>query len=185
MNKPTDLKVYFLVLRAQLGNDQAFHQLYHRFASGTMRFLQSLVKSDEAQDLNQELWLTVYKRIASLSDANRFKTWLFQVARNKALDYFRQSKRLAEFHEILKEDTEESFNPEKDDIAFENKQTLELALMSVPIKQREAIVLNYLEGMDYDEISMIVGCSLGTVKSRIHNAKLKIKELIELKNKEL
>lgn len=171
------------MLRAQVGNDQAFHALYQQFGQGTLRFLQSLIKTDEAEDLNQEVWLSVYRRIASLTDTSRFKTWLFQISRNRALDHFRSTKRMSEFHEILKADVVEVIKSNEEDVEFENKVRLESALEEISIKLREAVVLNYLEGMDYEEIALITGCSVGTVKSRIHNGKLKIKELIKQKLK--
>ena len=183
-DKPVDLKLYFLVMRVQVGNDQAFHELYTRFNKRTLRFLENLVKGDEAQDINQEVWLTIYRRIASLSEPKRFKTWHFQIARNKALDYFRRSKRLNEFHEMLGSDTEKMISPLTYDFELDINVQLYEALDKISTKLREAVVLNFLEGMDYEEIALITGCSLGTVKSRIHNGKQKIKELIKTKIEE-
>lgn len=183
-NKPVDLKLYFLVMRVQVGNDQAFRELYELFNKSSLRFLQNLVKGDEAQDLNQDLWLTIYKQIAGLSEPKRFKTWLFQIARNKALDYFRSAKRMGEFHEMMAHDSEVVINPLDDDLALEKNTLLYEALATLSTKLREAIALNFLEGMDYEEIALITGCSIGTVKSRLHNAKLKIKELIKTKIEE-
>lgn len=184
-HKPVDLKLYFLVMRVQVGDIQAFQELYTLFNKSTLRFLQNLVKGEEAQDLNQELWLTIYNQIASLAEPKRFKTWIFQIARNKALDYFRSSKRLSEFQDIIAQDTEHVIDPLNDDFVLDNNAGLHEALEKLSTKLREAIVLNFLEGMDYEEIALITGCSIGTVKSRIHNAKSKIKELIKTKIEEL
>lgn len=172
-------------MRVQLGNDQAFQELYALFNKSSLRFLQNLVKGEEAQDLNQELWLTIYKQIGGLAEPKRFKTWLFQIARNKALDYFRNSKRLNEFHDMLALDTETIISEPSVGFELNNNAQLHQALEGVSTKLREALVLNFLEGMDYEEIALITGCSLGTVKSRIHNAKQKIKELIKTKIEEL
>ncbi|OEJ99704.1 RNA polymerase sigma factor [Roseivirga misakiensis] len=183
-SKPTDLKLYFLVMRAQVGDGSAFQELFERFNQSTLRFLQNLVKGEQAEDLNQELWLTIYKRIASLSDPKRFKTWLFQIARNKALDYFRSSKRDSEFQELMSK-TSETNDSANEDIEIQNSEMVHEALHQLSAKLREALTLNFIEGMDYDEIALITGCSLGTVKSRIHNGKQKIKALLETKIEEL
>ena len=172
------LKVRFLVLRSQVGDDQAFTSLYNLFSNRSLRLLNSLLKSDEAQDLNQEVWLAVYKRIASLEDASRFRTWLFRITRNRALDHFRSTKRLNEFHDMLNSDSEEAIDEVVEALEVKNNALIEEGLERLSPKHREAIVLNYFEGMDYEEIALILGVSLGTVKSRIHNAKQSIKTLI-------
>ncbi len=178
MAKPVDLKLNLLVLRAQAGDELAFKDLYQRFCEGSLRFLQSIVKGEEAEDLNQEVWISVYQRIASLSNAAGFKIWLFQITRNKALDNYRNSKRMKEFHDMLKLEAEEISEYEESDFQMQNNDLLQEALLKISPIRREAIVLNYFEGMDYQEISLIMGCSVGTVRSRIHHAKKKIKEIL-------
>jgi len=177
----TDLKLKLLILRCQAGNEPAFGELYERFNSGTLVFLKNLTDSEIAQDLNQEVWLKVYRQIATLADARRFKAWLFQIARNKALDYFKRTKRLREFHEMLKSDVESMVEADPSEFEVYKSDVLRVSLDALPPKLREVMVLNFFEGMDYTEIAFIVGCSVGTVKSRIHNGKLKIKKLLETK----
>lgn len=172
------LKAHFLVLRSQVGDDHAFTSLYNMFSGRSLRLLNGLLRSDKAQDLNQEVWLTVYKRIASLDDASRFRTWLFQITRNRALDHFRSTKRLNEFYDIIGSETEEvSYEPTVE-LEVQSTRLVEEKLEELSPKLREALVLNYFEGMDYEEMALILGVSLGTVKSRIHKAKQKIKTLI-------
>ncbi len=174
-----DLKLHFLVLRCQVGDEQAFGELYSDFSSKTLRYLRNVVGNDEGEDLNQEVWLTVYKRIKTLSNPSAFRMWLFQMARNKTLDYFRKTKRISEFEEVYKVNQEsEKAELESVDDIDEVKNTLESNLEKLPNKHREVLILNFLEGMDYDEIALIVGSSLGTVKSRIYNAKVKLKYLM-------
>lgn len=183
-NRPVDLKLNLLVLRCQVGSEAAFRELYESLNQRTLQFLQSLVDNETAQDLNQEVWFKVYKQIASLSDAYRFKTWLFQIARNKGLDYFRSTKRSRELHELLRLDTDAVYQQGVYEWDLETSDILKTSLERLSPKLREVIVLNFFEGMDYDEIALILGCSLGTVKSRIFNAKQKIKDLIKTKDYE-
>jgi len=175
--KPLDLKLNLLVLRAQVGDEEAFKELHFKYSISTLRLLQSYMNGTEAQDLNQEVWLKVYLRIASLTNTAGFKTWLFQITRNMALDNFRASKRINEFFDMLKSESEYNGDIDENDFLIGNFQLLEEAVEELSPKLREAIVLKYFEGMDMQEISLIMGCSLGTVKSRLHNAKNVIKKL--------
>jgi RNA polymerase sigma-70 factor, ECF subfamily len=178
-----EIQEEFWVLRCQAGDEDAFRQLYSKYKSRTFAFLKGLVKGVEAEDLNQEVWLTVYRRIASLTNANGFRMWLFQVARNRALDYFRQNKKLHELqeaNEVAPEEREEE-QPFDDGDDQELKIRLRVCLEKLSQRHKEVLILSFLEGMDYEEIGLITGCSLGTVKSRMHHAKMKLKYLINIK----
>lgn len=176
------LKQHLLVLRCQVGEVSAFRELHGLFADRTLRFLKSFVSAPVAEDLNQELWLVVYKRIAGLSNADGFKTWLFQAARNKALDHLRSTNRFDVFYEAFKTEAEPLVTDADDELAGPDMNGyLKEGLEHLSNTHREVLVLHFLEGMDYDEIALIAGCSIGTVKSRAHNAKLKLKNFINTK----
>lgn len=169
------LKVNLLVMRCQVGDHQAFKELYNLFGSLTLRLLQSYIKNEEASDLNQEVWLTIYQRISSLNETDRFKYWLYQVTRNKAIDYYRKNKRTDYFDESTYLVNQLSdLNEDARDLI--NHKRIHLARKNLSPKLNEVIELYYFHGMDYKEVSLIVGCSMGTVKSRIHSAKNKIRE---------
>lgn len=181
-SSPTELKQHFLVLRCPVGEVAAFRELHGLFAQRTLRFLKSFVSGAVAEDLNQELWLIVYKRIASLSNVDGFKTWLFQAARNKALDYLRSINRFDAFYDTFKAEAEEPGEGSTDGFFEPDKrQYLKEGLEHLSNAHREVLVLHFFEGMDYEEIALISGCSLGTIKSRAHNAKLKMKNFINTK----
>lgn len=178
-----EIQEKFWVLRCQAGDETAFRQLYSRYKPRTFAFLKGLVKSVEAEDLNQEVWLTVYRRISSLSNTNGFRMWLFQIARNRALDYFRQNKKLRELHEATQVAPEEVGEEQPFDAGEDQelKNKLRACLEKLSQRHREVLILSFLEGMDYEEIGLITGCSLGTIKSRMHHAKMKLKYLINIK----
>lgn len=179
---PSKLKQHLLVLRCQVGEVSAFRELYGMFSDRTLRFLKSFVSPAEAEDLNQELWLAVYKRIASLSNVDGFRTWLFQAARNKALDYLRSNNRFDVFYEAFKSQAEEPVAHDISELSEPDMSShLKESLEQLSNTHREVLVLHFLEGMDYEEIALISGCSVGTVKSRAHHAKLKLKKLINTK----
>ncbi len=170
------------MLRCQVGEVSAFRELHGMFADRTLRFLKSIVSATEAEDLNQELWLVVYKRIAGLFNVDGFKTWLFQAARNKALDYLRSTNRFDVFYEAFKVQTEPLVTGVADGLPeFDVTRYLQEGLEQLSNTHREVLMLHFLEGMDYEEIALIAGCSVGTVKSRAHHAKLKLKNFINTK----
>lgn len=181
--EPDKLGLHLLVLRAQVGDENAFRQLYEQFSDRTLRFLSGFVSQTAAEDLNQELWLTVYRRIRTLVNINGFRAWLFQSARNSALDQLRSLKRRDELNEILYNQAESRKTPEELEVFPEPDFELTNALDQLSASHREVIVLNYLEGMDYEEIALITGCLVGTVRSRIHHARRKLKENNKSKNK--
>ena len=87
-----DRLLYLLVLRCQAGDEAAFGQLLTSFGSRTLAHLRTLV-GDEAEDVQQEVWLAVYRRIGSLANPGGFRTWLFQTTRHRAIDYLRARRR--------------------------------------------------------------------------------------------
>jgi len=77
------LRQYLLVLRCQAGDEQAFAALYNEFNPRTLRYLRGLLDTQGAQDVHQEVWLTVFQKIATLANPRGFRTWLYQVTRQR------------------------------------------------------------------------------------------------------
>ena len=85
-------RLFLLVLRCQAGDETAFSRLMTWFGGRTLAHLRGLV-GDEAEDVQQDVWLTVYTRIGALSNPRAFRTWLFQTTRHRAIDFLRSRKR--------------------------------------------------------------------------------------------
>ena len=163
----TDLPEHLLVLRCQTGDSDAFRRLYDAYGERSLRYLRGLLESD-ADDVQQEVWLSVYRRIGSLANPGGFRTWLFATTRNRALDHLRRRKREAEL--IVPAEPEVESATEEDEPGFDTGH-LEIALQSLPPVHREVLLLRYWDDLSYGEIALVVGCSPGTVRSRLHNAK--------------
>lgn len=171
-----NVRLSVLVLRCQAGDDTAFSELYREFGSGTRRYLSGLLDDESARDLNQEVWLTVFKRISSLDNLEGFRAWLFQTARYRALDYLRRTKRRSELlesrhDEIAKSTSGASATKEGPALIEDLKSSLE----KLPAIHREVVILRYWEDLTYAEIALIIGCPVGTIRSRIHHAKTKLR----------
>lgn len=172
---------YILVLRCQAGDDNAFEQLYDLYNNKTMRFLKSWLNEEAARDINQEVWLSVYLNIAELMHPESFRTWLYRITRFAAIDCLRTKQRQIEFIETFVNEMSNKFHGKisheeiEEIVSFDLSEIIEM----LSPHHREVIILKYWEGMSYEEIALIVGSPIGTIRSRIHHAKQKIKEFID------
>ena len=91
-------RLFLLVLRCQAGDETAFSRLMEWFGARTLAHLRGLL-GDDADDVQQEVWLAVYMRIGALSNPRAFRTWLFQTTRHRAIDFLRSRKRERELLE--------------------------------------------------------------------------------------
>ena len=165
-----------LVLRCQTGDVDAYRELVGCFNAKLTYFLRKLVAcADRADDLTQEVWLDVFRQLASLQDAGAFRTWLYRIAHRKAMLAWRRNERMP----TTESDVESIAGREEDSFAPEEAIRIHAALDQLETLQREVLVLRFLEDLSYDEISQIVQCPVGTVRSRIHYAKAHLRRLLE------
>lgn len=123
---------------------------------------------DVAEDIFQETWIRVIRHISSFRGDAKFSTWLFQIARNVYRDSMRKKRGL--FY-ISIEETEELTSESTVDITNINEmEYVRKIVAGLPVKMKEVIVLRYYHDLKIKEISEVLGCSPGTVKSRIFNA---------------
>jgi len=167
-----------LVLRCQTGDDDAYRELVTRFGPRLRYSLHKLsARPDRAEDFAQETWVEVFRQLPRLKDAAAFTTWLYRIAHSKVmLDGRRRVREPVSAADI-------ECLPEKDenDFSTEDAARIHAALDQLEPSHREVLVLRFLEGMSYDDIAEIVACPVGTVRSRIHYAKTKLKALLTLK----
>ncbi len=173
---PDALRLRLLVLRCQVGDDRAFAVLMEQFGARTLGYLRGLV-GDAADDLQQEVWLAVLRNIRHLANPGAFRTWLFRTTRHRAIDHLRRTRREQELFAEL--DDEASGAIEVDDAPLVVSAEMSDALARLPVLQREAMLLRYRDGLSYGEIALVTGCPVGTVRSRLHHAHKRLKELLE------
>jgi RNA polymerase sigma-70 factor (ECF subfamily) len=173
---PQDLELRLLVLRCQAGDEHAFVRLMQRFGGRTLAHLRGLI-GDDADDAQQEVWLTVFRRVKDLADPGAFRTWLFRLTRNRALDYLRAQRRAREMIDETSNDAVIAAIPVDDAPIAE--PLLAGILERLPPLQREAIALRYQDGLSYAEIALVTGAAIGTVRSRLHAAKQHLEQLLK------
>jgi RNA polymerase sigma-70 factor (ECF subfamily) len=173
------LSINLLVIRSQAGDEWAFARLYEVFGEKTLRYLAGLL-GDDAPDVQQELWLSVYGGIRHVANPNAFRTWLFRATRHKAIDFLRKAKRETELMESVSIDQLEANDDSENKFPESDSDTdLFHALSTMPMQQREVVLLRYRDEMTYGEIAMVIGCPIGTVKTRLYYAKRRLRDLLK------
>ncbi len=161
------------MLRCQAGDESALAELIARYSSGLRLFLKKISGNAAiADDLLQDVWFDVYRKINSLKACEAFPAWLYHIARNKAYgELRRRSARPAFVDQAAIDDTpadEEAFSPE-------DAQAVRAAMDQIAPEYREVLILRFIEDMSYEQIAEVIGRPVGTVRSRIHYAKLALR----------
>lgn len=175
-----------LVVRAQLGEAEAFAELVERYSPKLRYFLRKLLgaygrdgrsrSGEEAEDALQDVWLDVFRHLPRLADPQALRAWLYRIARDRAYGRLRKarpSEQMLDEGNLVDPTTEE-----ESEFSAEDAARIHAELDKLPTAQREVLVLRFLEAMSYEEIAAITGCQLGTVRSRIHYAKRALKTIL-------
>ena len=177
------------LVRAYLdGSDYAFEVLVTRYQDRLVSYINSMVHDyDRSIDLCQEAFIRVFKNAHRYEGKYQFSTWLYRIATNLAIDELRKRQRRGRFLfcTIIErfQSGQEAVSlpdrrqcPERTFDAKEKAERLEVAIESLTEKYRLAFVLKEVQGLSYEETAGVLNISLGTVKSRIHRAKLLLRE---------
>ena len=134
---------------------------------------------EDADDAIQNTWIKVYKNLDKFQGDSGIYTWLYRIATNEALTLIRKRKKHAGSDEAYLDDWSERL---KADPYFDGEEAaiiLERLVMDLPEKQKQVFILKYYENKSYDEISNLVGTSVGGLKAQFHHAKNKIQLALE------
>ena len=169
-----------LVLRCQVGDNHAFEKLFELFQPRLKYFVRRLDRADGGtEDILQDIWLTVVKKIHQVRDPKSFSVWIYRIARNKVYGKFRKKEKFVQLRE-----EELAIEPAvgQSDFAAESAEKIHEGLDNIQPQHREVLTLRFIEEMTYQAIAEIIGCSIGTVKSRIHYAKQSLRKHLESDN---
>jgi RNA polymerase sigma-70 factor (ECF subfamily) len=170
-----------LVRLCQNGDMAAFEQLFHKYQErvyGTA--LRMMSNKEDALDLTQEIFLKAYQNIHKFKSTSAFSTWLYRLSVNLCIDELRKRKRFANTVPLEEAVSQADANtPEDYAISKERERQVWKALNSLKEKERAIIILRDMEGLSYKEIAEVFRCSLGRVKSRLHEARQSLKAILE------
>ncbi len=166
-----------LILRCQLGEEAAFHRIFARYNGPVRYFVHRLVgDADMTDDIVQNTWLTVVRKVRTLRKPEAFRVWLYRVARNLAYSALRARGATVELADDI---PAPQSAPDEDTFSAEDAAAVHVALGKLSPAHREVVVLCFLEELSYEQIAEVVHCNLGTVKSRIHYAKRALRREME------
>jgi RNA polymerase sigma-70 factor (ECF subfamily) len=180
-----------LVLPSQNNDFKALEELIRKIQADVFATLSYMVKNnDNISDLTQEILLKVAKNIQKLKNPKCLKGWLNQIITNTYYDYIRKNKKIPETISIdytceplnfsLKvEIPDKKTKPIEKCITSECEKMIKSAIHQLPERFRIAIILREFQGLSYDEIAKLTNSSLGTVKSRISRARIKLQETLK------
>lgn len=166
---------------AAAGNIAAFELIYARYHRRTYSLTLRMTSSQtEAEDLTQEVFIQLFRKIGSFRGDSAFSTWLHRLTVNQVLMHFRRrsvkNERTSDDGEIPEQTVHGTANPNKmpviDRIALKN------AIAELPNGYRNVFVLHDVEGFEHEEVARLMGISVGTSKSQLHKARLKLRGLL-------
>src|SRR5689334_20369467 len=187
-----DVSELDLVKRCQDGESEAFDELVTRYRTRVFGMIYNMVHSEQdAWDLAQDSFVKAWKSIGRFRGKSSFYTWIYRIVMNVTIDWLRKKQVRgsgAEFDEAvqLKEiDPAAKTAPKADDLPYERIQRGELrakidaAIAQLSPEHRAVILMKETEDMQYHEIAEALGCSIGTVMSRLFYARKKLQTLLK------
>jgi RNA polymerase sigma-70 factor, ECF subfamily len=172
-----------LVARCQVGDAAAFEELVERYQARLHYFLRRTLggRAENLDDVLQDVWLDVYRSLPKLADPAAFPAWAYRIARNRAYGEFRRVQRSVTID--ARADCEAPADEPDEFFAADEAELVHECLDEVSQEHREVLVLRFLEEMSYEDIADVVGCGVGTVRSRLHYAKKALRAAIDGRRK--
>jgi len=178
-----------LVNKAKNGNIAAFEELITAHEVKIYNIAYRMFHNEEdAKDLSQEIFIKVFENIGKFKGNSSFSTWLYRIATNTCIDELRRRKGKETYSIDAEVETDEGnmkreysdLKPNPEEMAINKEVSIQIqnAMDHLSEEHKTAIILRDLQGLEYNEISEILECSLGTVKSRISRARRQLIELL-------
>ena len=176
---------YALAQAAAEGDMSAFESLYQRHNRRVYSLCLRMTNNvSEAEDLAQEVFIQLFRKIGSFRGESAFTTWLHRLTVNQVLMHFRKRGVKTE------QTTEDGETPVQIVTGTENPNSmpvvdriaLDKAIAQLPPGYRTVFVLHDVEGHEHEEIARMLGCSVGTSKSQLHKARMKLRNLLRQQN---
>jgi len=169
-----------LVERMRAGDADALRSIVERYQARIFALIFGIVRDrHEVEDVAQEVFLKAFRRINAFDGRSRFYTWLYRVAANSAKDHVKKRSRRPSV--ALDEDAgipSMLCGPAENAERSELRRSVRDAIGTLQPRYREVLTLRELEGLSYNEIAAILRVSMGTVESRLHRARARLKQVL-------
>ncbi|MFA5936106.1 MAG: sigma-70 family RNA polymerase sigma factor [Patescibacteria group bacterium] len=169
------------VVAEALQNKERFAELVHRYQERLSRYLRRLgvFRLEDIEDVLQNAFLKAYRNLNDFDQKLRFSSWMYRIAHNEAMSFFRANS--ARPHGHLVDESDDKLELLQSDLNVEREvekkltgEVISSALQSLEPKYRDVLVLRYLEERDYNEMSDILKIPVGTVGTQINRAKKRL-----------
>jgi RNA polymerase sigma-70 factor (ECF subfamily) len=173
-----------MISRCQRGDQEALKEIFDKYNKKVYRIAYGVVRQrEEALDIVQEVFIKLFHSIKNFKGKSHFYTYLYRMVMNTAIDHARKTGKQI----ISSLDEEGSFQPSDDLekgperilLQKELEERVKLAMDKLPTEQRAALIFRDVEGLSYQEMAEAMGCSIGTVMSRLHYGRKRIQELLK------
>jgi RNA polymerase sigma-70 factor (ECF subfamily) len=184
----SDLREKQLIQKAKQGDENSFESLILGCQNKAYNIALRYLKNEEdAMDALQESFIKIFRHLSGFKEDSRFDTWVYRIVVNTCNDMLRKNSnlkitdsifRMEDDRETVIEIPDSTCSPED---VFDKKETsrhIISCMERLNQEQKEIIVLRDVQGFTYDEISEILNCSIGTVKSRINRSRLRLREIL-------
>ncbi len=177
---PQDPEELALVERAVAGDERAFAELVTRYQTAVYTLAYRMLgDAGEAEDAAQEVFLRIYRRLATYDAAHRFSTWVLSIASHYCIDVLRRKRPwLVPLETISNWMRSRSRGPEATALAQEQQDAVRLLLAKLPEHYRLVLLLRYWHDLGYEEIAAVVDQPVSTIKARLHRARNALAALI-------
>ena len=173
-----------MISRCQRGDQEALKEIFDKYHERVYRIAYGVVRQrEESLDIVQEVFIKLFRSIKNFKGRSHFYTYLYRMVMNTAIDHARKAGK--QFISSL--DEEGSFEPsdnvekgpERVLLQKELEERVKLAMDRLPPEQKAALIFRDVEGLSYQEMAEAMGCSIGTVMSRLHYGRKRIQELLK------
>jgi RNA polymerase sigma-70 factor (ECF subfamily) len=170
------------------GDEAAFERLYRAHVRKVYAIcLRMLGNPTEAEDVTQDVFIRVYRKIRTFRGTSAFSTWLYRLTVNSVLMYVRNKRRnyreQSTHDEALEGSAQGWAHPRRYDLPLIDRLALEQAIAQLPDGYRRVLVLHDVEGFEHEEISRMLSIAVGTSKSQLHKARERLRQLLLAKGR--
>jgi RNA polymerase sigma-70 factor (ECF subfamily) len=159
------------------GRSEAFATLVERYDRAVYHLAYRTLRDvEEARDVSQEAFFKAYRSLRTFKPGAKFSTWIFAITYHACCDRLNRRKRYS--NEELPERADTGPGPESQAIALDQARRLHDAIDALPEKYRAVITLYHLQGKQYEEIAVVLGLPMGTVKTHLFRAKEQLRKLL-------
>ena len=170
-----------LIARAQAGDISAFEDLVRRYRNEVYALCFYFTRNrEDAWDLSQEVFIKAWRALSRFRGDSSFKTWLMRIAANHSKDHLKKRRiQLTEYDDALQvPDNRDNRTPRSEAEAKEIGTAIDAAVRQLPPKLQMAFILREYQGLSYQDMAEVMACNMGTVMSRLFNARRRLQQIL-------